>query len=100
MGFRLQLDKRYDKLRQFLTVRFICGNRRFLEELRDVLRISAQVKGGSITRAKGSYQLQYAMKDGIILFGYFYEDVSENCLLGRKYEAFRKAINEIRGGVV
>ncbi|MDI6817312.1 MAG: hypothetical protein QME41_09025, partial [Actinomycetota bacterium] len=47
-----------------------------------------------------SYQLQYAMKDGIILFGYFYEDVSANCLLGRKYEAFRKAVNEIRGGVV
>ena len=44
--------------------------------------------------------MQYAMKDGIILFGYFYEDVSENCLLGRKYEAFRKAVNEIRGGVV
>jgi intein/homing endonuclease len=100
VSYRLQLDKRYNELRQFLTVRFISGSRGFLESLRDVLRVSVQVGNGSISSVNGSYQLQYAMKDSIILFGYFYGNVSENCLLSRKYQAFKVAINEINGGVV
>lgn len=98
--YRWQLDKRYNKLRQLLTVRFICGSRSFLESLRDVLRVSVQVGNGSISPANGSYHLQYAMKDSIILFGYFYRDVPENCFLSRKHRTFEKAINEISGGVV
>jgi len=100
VSYRLQLDKRYGKLRKFLTVRFICGSRDFLESLRGVLRVSAQIGNGSISPANGSYQLQYRMKDSIILFGYFYKNVPENCFLSRKYQALKKAVDEISGGVV
>jgi len=99
VSYRLQLDKRYNKLRQFLTIRFICGNRHFLEELQHVLRISAQIGSGSISRSTRSYQLQYRMKDSIILFGYFYKNVSE-CFLIRKHQILKKAVDEISGGVV
>lgn len=100
VSYRLQLDKRYNKLRQFLTVRFICGSHGFLEALRDILQASAQVGNGSISPVNGSYQLQYAIKDSIILFGYFYKNVPEYCFLSRKYQALKKAVDEISGGVV
>lgn len=98
VSYRLQLDKRYNKLRQFLTIRFICGNRSFLKSLRDVLQVSAQVGNGSISRANGSYQLQYAMRDSIIFFGYFYKGVSKNCYLERKHQALKLAIDKISRG--
>jgi len=100
VSYYLKLDKRYGKFRHFLTTRFICGNRCFLVSLHDTLRVSAQVEGGSISRAGRCYQLQYAMKDSIILFDYFYEGVSESCFLGRKHRALKAAINKIHGGVV
>lgn len=83
-------DRREWKLQ--LSVHFISGSRKFLEELWKQLK--PIVTGGHISKKKGGYELVFGQHDSVALFHFMYDNSSE-LFLERKYKKFKNAFQEL-----
>ncbi len=77
-----------DKKKFIFSVRFTCGDKSFLEILKNHLKDKLQ--GGFIVNKERGYELVYSHKDSLALFDIMYNNVSRCIFLERKYEKFKK----------
>lgn len=95
-GFYQKKDRK--KLSSIFITRFTSGNKKFLEDLLEYLKMYAGIKGSSLFQKQNkSYDLAFSVKDSFKLYKLIYQDVKENQFLKRKYNTFQKAIKYYAG---
>jgi hypothetical protein len=80
------------RLKLQLSVHFISGSKVFLEGLWSA--VEPIIRGGHISIKERGYELVFGQWDSIALFHFMYDNGSE-LFLGRKYERFQRAFDEL-----
>lgn len=86
-------QKNRKKSSRILMTRFTTGNKNFLQDLLEFLQKYTNIKGGTIYKKKGSFELTFSIKDSLRLYRFMYADIKSNFFLERKYQIFQKALN-------
>ncbi len=71
-----------------LSVIFTSGSKKFLEGLLLELRRVLELRQTKIYNSQRSFQLRFATKDSVTLFGFMYNNIHTDTLLHRKYQIF------------
>lgn len=72
---------------------FISGSKNFLEGLRDSLKASNVIKGGTLYYGSAAYRLYFSVNDSFALYRFMYKDIRSNLFLPRKKKIFEKYFN-------
>jgi len=81
---------RNNKLHKTILSGFICGSRKFLEDLYKKLKKFAKLSGGTFYYHSASYRLMFSVNDSLNLYNFMYKNVENNLFLSRKKEKFEK----------
>ena len=95
-GFYQRKDRKNQSF--VLLTRFTSGSKAFLQNLLESLREYVGIKGGSIYKKQGGYDLSFSIRDSVRLYGFIYKDAKKNQFLERKHDEFQEAI-KYYGGV-
>lgn len=71
---------------------FVCGNEKFLINLKSKLEKSTCIKGGTLYFYDRAFRLSYSTANSAKLFDFMYNGVTSNVYLTRKKRAFEKAL--------
>ncbi|MDZ7612139.1 MAG: LAGLIDADG family homing endonuclease [Candidatus Moranbacteria bacterium] len=88
--------KRKDRKTGRLTIQthFTCGNREFLKNLQERLKLVAGLRGGSLYSKENASRLKFSIYDSIKLYNFMYGKESD-LFLSRKKEKFLRYINSL-----
>ncbi|MEK7066470.1 MAG: LAGLIDADG family homing endonuclease, partial [Patescibacteria group bacterium] len=96
--FKQHFRKDRNRLEWFMTSRFTCGNKRFLEILHAKLGNFTH-KGFIYKKQRSGYELVFSRKDSLALFHLMYNNIGHGLFLTRKYVKFKKAIKTLYGNL-
>lgn len=85
------------KKKATLMTKFYSSNKTFLQDLWQILKRYAQVKGGSLYKRERKFDLSLSVRDSFRLYNFMYKGVKKNQFLERKYNEFQQAINYYAG---
>lgn len=69
---------------------FISGSKIFIKQLRNKIKKSANISGGTFYYFDKSYRLYYSVNNSFKLYKFMYKNVVNNLFLSRKRKTFEK----------
>lgn len=81
---------RGNRLSTTLHSGFICGNKKPLKSLKNILKEFAHILGGTLYYSNRGYRLFFYVNDSKKLYNFMYKDAGSDLFLNRKRKIFKK----------